>query len=255
MGETKQRKSPRLRVALSVQVLGARRSVGLTTVDVSHNGLFLHTKEPWPERQLLRLHINVGAGRDPISGHGMVVRVVDEEEAARTSGEPGMGVEFYGFGGEPRRRWDGYLQQLATAPGIVASVSATRRVERELQPVLCEAAHRMRGRSRVLLLLDTSNVEQLHEICNHYLPAAMVPVHNAPRLEPGTAVDLRLTHPLSRDVYDLTGSVRKIVESPPFLEIGLTSGRSTRQEELREFIKAGLPDEELSLDVVDEDKE
>jgi len=240
-------------VALSVHVLGTSRNIGLTTVDVSQGGMFLHTSEPTPIRQLLRLRINPGDGRDPIVGHGMVIRVVDAEEAALGGGETGMGVEFYGFGGEPRERWNQLLSRLATAPFVAAASASPKSVRREVQPVYCEAAQRLPGKSSVLLLLRTRNVEQLYEVCDHHLPAASVLVQTAVRLAPGTPVDLRFTHPLSRDVYDLHGTVRQVLddEPGPGLDVSLTPGVGTRQDELRRFIDAGLPEEELAIDLVD----
>lgn len=254
MDESKQRKAPRLRASLSVQVLGAKRTVGLTTVDVSRSGLFLHSVEPTPVRQLLRLRIDPGEGREPIIGHGMVVRVVEPEEAARTGADPGMGLEFYGFGGEPRKRWEEILQRLTSVPGVAAASAGPRVRPRELQPIYCEAAHRLPGHSTVLLLLRVANVEQLYEVAEHHLGSGAVLVQTAVRLQPGSAVELRFTHPLSKDIYDLQGTVRGVLEDEPGpgLEVALTPSRSTRQELFRAFIAAGLPEEELSLEVIED---
>lgn len=253
MIETRRRKAPRLTAALSVQIIGPKGSAETSTIDVSRSGLFLHTLEPKPLRYLLRLRIDPVDGGEPIVGHGMVVRVVDTSEADNLGSEPGMGIEFFGFGGEPRARWEKLLERLeATAAGE----ELRRRSEPplSLQPLRCDAAHKLPSRENVLLLLGTENVEQLYEICEHHIPAASVFVQTTARLPDGAPVDLRITHPLSRDIYDLHGTIERVaqVSGGTGLQVKLMPGVETRHQTFKDFIEQGLPEEELSLEFVKE---
>jgi hypothetical protein len=247
--ETRQRQAPRLIIALPVHVVGAGGEVAMTTVDVSRGGLFLHTLDPKPLSHLIRLRIDPGDGRE-ILGHGVVVRVVNAEEADRTGVEPGMGIEFYGFGGDPRHRWEKLLERLASA-----GVESKRKSLTPLppQPLRCDAVHKLPRRDRILLLIHAENVEQLYEICDIHLQAPVMTVRTPVQLPPGTAVDLRVSHPLSRDVYDLRGTVERVIDHGPArgLEVALTPGVETRGQSFRDFIESGLPEEELSLEVIE----
>ena len=226
----------------------------MTTVDVSRTGLFLHTLDPKPLRYLLRLRMELADGGEPIVGHGMVVRVVSKTEAEATGAEPGMGIEFFGFGGAPKARWEAMLKRLSVSPG---QGEGRRRSQTPppLQPIRCEAAHKLPGRENVLLLLKIENVEQLYEICEVHIPAASVFVRTRVSLAVGAAVDLRISHPLSRDVYDLKGTVEGIRREAggEGLEVALTPGVETRHQTFADFIANGLPEEELTLELVDEE--
>jgi hypothetical protein len=223
----------------------------MTTVDVSRGGLFLHTLDPKPLSHLIRLRIDPGDGGADILGHGVVVRVVSADEADRTGVEPGMGVEFYGFGGDPRHRWEALLERLSPAGAESRRKSLTPLPP---QPIRCDAVHKLPRREHVLLLLHAENVEQLYEICDIHLQAPAMCVRTPVQLPTGTAVDLRVSHPLSRDVYDLHGTVERVVgrDATRSLEVTLTPGIETRAETFRNFILAGLPEEELSLEVIEE---
>ena len=247
--DTKERQSPRLAASLPVQVVGARGTDGVTTVDVSRGGLFVRTASPRPLRQLVRLRIDPGGGQAHIAGHGMVVRVVQADEAKRTGAEPGMGIEFYGFGGGPRERWDDLIERIAK--GATAGRRTSQVPPRGLQPVRAEAAYRLPGRKHILVLLGIENVEQLDEICEHHLLAPTLLVETSADLTPGEPLDLRVPHPLSREIYDLPGKVAARSKDPAGLVIELTPGVETRQAQFRGFIERGLPEEELALELVE----
>jgi hypothetical protein len=245
--ETKRRSAPRLSAELAVQVVGAAGPAEMTTVDVSRTGLFLHTYDPKPLRYLLRLRMDPSDGGEPIVGHGMVVRVVSAAEAEAIGTEPGMGIEFFGFGGAPRARWEALLDRLASS----GAADAKRRSQPSpaLQPLVCEAAHKLPRRDDVLLLLRTDNVEQLYEICNVHIPSGSMFVRTSVALPPGASVDLRIVHPLSRDVYDLRGMVERVRRGTggDGLEISLKPGVETRHQTFAD----GLPEEEITLELVD----
>jgi len=238
---------------MSVELLGAGGSDGLATADVSREGLFLHSRDPKPLRQLLRLRIDPGDGSEPIVGHGMVVRVVESGSSPLGDESPGMGIEFYGFGGEPLRRWQELITRLESSGALELGVRCSKPPPAGLQPLVCDAAHRLPGRENVLLLLSISNVEQLYEFHEHRLPAGEAFVETQVRLLPGAQVDLRLTHPLSRAVYDFKGTVTAFEEGDrPGLTINFLAGPETRKETFATFIEEGLPVEELTLELVED---
>jgi hypothetical protein len=225
-------------VNLSVQVIGSRTHMTYHTVDVSRVGLFIHTDSPRPERQLVRLRIDLGT-EEPLEAHGMVVRSIPPEEATREGMAPGMGIEFYGFGGEPQRRWESYLTALSAAYGRVRDGQKPKtwppRYRSEAaEPVLP---------GEVVVPVPASTMEALYEICDVDIPRGATFVPAPDRLPLGCSVCLRIVHPVTHQSYDLHGVVMQLHDEPSFpgIAVALRPGVQIRREEFKSFIEKALP--------------
>lgn len=237
----KLRRAQRIPVNLTVQVIGAKSRVTYHTADVSRVGLFIHTDTPRPERQLVRLRIELGGG-EPLEAHGMVVRSITSEEASRDGASPGMGIEFYGFGGEPQRRWESYLTALSAAYG---------RVRDGRKPRTWPPRQRTDGPGPLLpdelvVTIPVSDVETLYEVCEADIPRGTTFVPAPARLPVGCNVCLRFVHPVTHQTYDLHGKVMMLHEEPQFpgIAVALRPGVQIRREEFRQFIEKALPPRE-----------
>ena len=236
----KLRRAQRIPVNLTVHVIASRQHTTYNTVDVSRVGLFIHTDEPRPERQLVRLRIEMGNG-DPLEAHGMVVRAIPPAEASREGIAPGMGIEFYGFSGDPRRRWESYLTALTAAYG---------RVRQGQRPATWPPRYTSvaGGKDRVLpdetvLLLPVCDIEALFDICESDIPRGTTFVPAPGRLPIGCSVCLRIVHPTTHEVYDLHGKVMQLHGDPQFpgIPLVLRPGVQVRREQFLRFVEKGLP--------------
>lgn len=79
-------------------------------------------------------------------------------------------------------------------------------------------------------------------------------VQTTARLPESSPVDLRITHPLSRDIYDLHGTIEGVAHlaGSSGLQVKLMPGVETRHQTFKDFIEMGLPEEELSLEFVED---
>lgn len=93
------RRDARLAANVPVVLIKGKHSLSLSTVDVSFRGLFLLTDATLPLRSLVRLRIDLSTG--PIGVHAMVVHVKDLQNAPE--GTHGVGLQFWGLGGDGRR--------------------------------------------------------------------------------------------------------------------------------------------------------
>lgn len=99
------RKDARARVSLPTHVV--RRS-GMETVemlDASYRGLYVRMEEPPPERQLVKLLIEL-PGKD-LECHAIVVRQVMDP-----LGRTGVGLRFFALNGQDRADWESFIGAL-----------------------------------------------------------------------------------------------------------------------------------------------
>lgn len=96
--------------------------------------------------------------------------------------------------------------------------------------------------------------DQLYEIYERDLVAGVMFVCTTERLTIGDRVTMRIIHPTSRDEFDLNGKVQQLHDNPqyPGLSVALRPSTLAKREKFRAFIEAGLPVEDMSLDLIDE---
>ena len=103
--EAERRRDARARIALPIHLV---RRGGMETVemlDASYRGLFVRTDEPPPERQLVKLLIELPE-RD-LEVHAVVVRIVTDP-----LGRSGVGLRFFALNGQDRADWEGFISSV-----------------------------------------------------------------------------------------------------------------------------------------------
>ena len=83
-------------------------------LDASYRGLFIRTDEPPPERQLVKLVIELPT-RD-IELHAVVVRLVMD-----ALGRTGVGLRFFALNGQDRADWESFISGIVNKRAIRAA--------------------------------------------------------------------------------------------------------------------------------------
>ncbi len=192
-----------IQVALRV----GKRRLSLVTGDVSHGGLSVMTEEDLPLRELVRVELLLPSDGRPFAAMGMLVHRQPPVAGTPSSGQ---GVQFYGLGRDEQQRWDAFLDRarvgLSAAPpmvdlarlprgaavsrqfrrdaGLVGTIEIRFPVADDLRTALLREIPR--GAIFFLTELDTS-------------------------FETGDRVGLELVHPVSGDVFEIEGRVRRKV--------------------------------------------
>src|SRR5688572_17388206 len=105
--QPEQRRSPRHKKCLEVELIEGQKKRRVFTIDVSRHGLFIATDDPPRERFLLQLSVQIPSG--PLPATAFVARRV-----AADRGRPaGVGVQFFALSAQSKDRWDTYVFELA----------------------------------------------------------------------------------------------------------------------------------------------
>jgi PilZ domain len=99
------RKDVRARVALPAHVIRRGGVEPVEMLDASFRGLFIRTDEPPPERQLVKLLIELPT-RD-LEVHAVVVRLVVDP-----LGRTGVGLRFFALNGQDRIDWESFISSV-----------------------------------------------------------------------------------------------------------------------------------------------
>lgn len=75
-------------------------------LDASYRGLFVRMDEPPPERQLVKLMIELPGDRE-LEVHAVVVRLVLD-----AVGRTGVGLRFFALNGQDRADWESFITSL-----------------------------------------------------------------------------------------------------------------------------------------------
>lgn len=313
MSDQQKRRSPRYRVAVPVTFLDSKSGQSEhRTVDVSRGGVFVQSEMPRAIRQLVRLKLEVPPVGAPVEVHGMVVHVITPDEASANGTTPGMGIEFFGFGGDPRQIWEDFLRSVqsgavqayqSAAPPVQAPPEpepdgliddslppvgaesfsttpapfASAAVPQAYQPPPASYGPPPQGRpprpspaggvqpQRQLPSARASTVcrvfpvpmpvvDSLYELHDNEMVTGAMFLCTPVQVPVGDRVVLRVIHPNSQESFDLHGIVQSVSVDPryPGLTLALRPSTLARREKFMEFINRGLPEEDLSYDLVDE---
>ena len=96
------RKDVRARVSLTTHILRRGGNETVEMLDASFRGLFIRTDEPPPERQLVKLRVELPTRN--IELHGVVVRLVVDP-----LGRTGVGLRFFALNGQDRIDWESFI--------------------------------------------------------------------------------------------------------------------------------------------------
>lgn len=96
----------RARIALPIHIV---RRGGMETVemlDASYRGLFVRMDDPPPERQLVKLVLEL-PGDEQLEVHAVVVRLVTD-----SVGRCGVGLRFFALNGHERTTWERFMSSV-----------------------------------------------------------------------------------------------------------------------------------------------
>jgi hypothetical protein len=102
---TDRRRDVRARVSLPTHVIRRGGVEPVEMLDASFRGLFIRTDEPPPERQLVKLLLELPT-RD-LEVHAVVVRLVMDP-----LGRTGVGLRFFALNGQDRIDWESFISSV-----------------------------------------------------------------------------------------------------------------------------------------------
>jgi len=101
-------------MSLSVSMKDKNGLHTLETGNISKYGLFLVTKEPKPQRQLIQLVIEFPDHGEKIQALAQVMWLDKTGESGRSGGLPGMGVKFFSLPDSDRQKWEKFVEMVRT---------------------------------------------------------------------------------------------------------------------------------------------
>jgi Tfp pilus assembly protein PilZ len=217
-----QRRSPRHKKRLEVELIEGKRKRTLHTVDVSRHGLFILTDDPPRERFLLQLSIKMPSG--PLPATAFVARRV----AADGSRPAGVGVQFFALSAQSKERWDTFIFELS---GITPPPSTGDLAQRKPDVAT--------------FLIKLKDVARLREFYERNISRGGLYMATPVIKEAGAEVGLVVIHPETEHEYFLTGTVERVcTDAPKGMEIKLSLSPDRKQHFL-EFVLSGIGPEEL----------
>jgi len=103
MQESERRRDARARISLPARVVRRGGDESVEMLDASYRGLFVRMDSPPPERQLLKLVVEMEGDR-ALQMHAVVVRLVMDPV-----GRWGVGLRFFALNGPERAEWERYI--------------------------------------------------------------------------------------------------------------------------------------------------
>lgn len=230
MAELKeQRRSPRFRHDLKVELFDKRGARVMHAVDVGRHGLFLATQDPPRDRHLVQLLVYLPEG--PIKVAATVMRTVK----ARVDHEEGVGVQFFALSEDAKRRWDDFvfaLQRTTPPRGI-----ARPRLD-EKKPAITEPP----AATGATFLVKLKTVERLREFAQTHLQSGGTVLFTPVLRAAGEHVTLVCVHPRTDEEFHLPGVVHKVhAERPKRLEIHFIGVSAQLLNHFTAFVESGHP--------------
>jgi Tfp pilus assembly protein PilZ len=103
--------------------------------------------------------------------------------------------------------------------------------------------------------IPLEDIQQLYEIYERDFTSGWMFLYTGEKIPIGERVTARLIHPLNGDEFDIHAKVKEVHEDPsyPGLTLAIRPSTLARREKFRAFIEQGIPEEDLSVDMVDEE--
>ena len=108
------RRDVRARISLTTHILRRGGNETVEMLDASFRGLFIRTEEPPPERQLVKLMVELPTRN--IELHGVVVRLVVDP-----LGRTGVGLRFFALNGQDRIDWESFISAVVNRHAVRAA--------------------------------------------------------------------------------------------------------------------------------------
>lgn len=106
MEDTEPRRDTRARISLPAHVVRRGGMEAIETLDASYRGLFVRMDDPPPERELVKLRIEL-PGEQEMEVHAVVVRLVVDPV-----GRCGVGLRFFALNGQERSAWESFISNI-----------------------------------------------------------------------------------------------------------------------------------------------
>ena len=100
--DSERRRDIRARITLPTHVVRRSGTDAVEMLDGSYRGLFIRTDDPPPERQLVKLRIQLPTRE--LEVHAVAVRIVTDP-----LGRAGVGLRFFALNGQDRADWEGFI--------------------------------------------------------------------------------------------------------------------------------------------------
>jgi hypothetical protein len=235
------RRDVRYVLPVPVTLFVAKRWIEAEAADVSHGGMFVVLEERTggpPDAstdllepgQLVRVEVVLPPSLDPF---GATARLVHQHAPFARDERRGVGVQFYGLGRESQERWAAFIEHVRTS----YPASDERMVTLASAEVL-DAAY-LRSKNQVgALRVEVGAVRDLVTMGRRDVAREnLFLVCRAPAFA-GDELVLQIVHPLTDDVFELVGRVRRVVEDGPLrgLDFELLGCDAERKERFEEFV-------------------
>lgn len=189
-----QRRSPRIRHELVVELHDKRGARTVQALDVARHGLFLATGgEPPRARHLVQLTVHLPDG--PIKAAASVTRTLKNEDHI-----DGVGVQFFALSDDAKQRWDDFILDLQRSTS-----SEPREVQRA----------RAAPSAGATFLVKLRSVERLKEFAATHLASGGTVLFTPVLRAPGEVVTLVVVHPKTDEEFRLPGVIHKVHEERP----------------------------------------
>jgi len=106
MEQDDRRRDARARISLPTHVVRRGGMEPIEMLDASYRGLFVRMDDPPPERELVKLLIEMPEDRE-MEVHAVVVRIVLDP-----LGRSGVGLRFFALNGQDRIAWESFISSL-----------------------------------------------------------------------------------------------------------------------------------------------
>lgn len=237
------RRDVRYIVPVAVTLFLAKRWIEAEAADVSHGGMFVLLEErlngPWtpdaPEDllfagQLVRVEVVLPPTLDPFTA---TARLVHQRATLARDERRGVGVQFYGIGTESQDRWAAFIEHVRT--------SYPASDERMVTLANAEAldATYLRSKNQVgALRVEVATVRDLVTMSKRDVARGNIFLVSRALAFAGDELVLQIVHPLTDDVFELAGKVRRVVEDGRLrgLDLELLGCDGERKLRFEEFV-------------------
>jgi hypothetical protein len=192
MASAKDRRSPRVHVALDVFLQTVDGDIRFKTSDASYQGIFIVSPDPLPLRKLIRFRTRLTTSNDELQMLGLVAHTVNAEEAAETGERAGMGIQLFSLGRATRQAWRDFVDEL-----YQKNPAARRAVE---------SARRPQVKIRI------PNPDMLKRFRNADLPSGKLFLRTPELHPPGTEINCVILHPVSGQSFIIPGEVLETID-------------------------------------------
>ena len=255
------RRDKRYLVGLPVTLFLSKRWIEAETGDVGHGGVFVLLDEELHDGpvsipvgaspgqageilrtgSLVRVEIALPPDGEPFSATG---RLVHQRPAFARDERRGVGVEFYGVGLETKERWSAFIELLRTNYPASDERLVTLATAEQVDATYLRSHHQV-GALRV----EPGSVRDLAAMLNRDVSRGTIFLVTSATAFVDDELLLQIIHPLTEDVFELTGRVRRIVQEAGLrgLDLSLVHCDDERQARFEEFVydaMAGIFDEE-----------